>query len=169
MDNKDHKIDDAIAKVCVIVLVGVMMACIFCQSCSPKIIKEVYTEVVYRDREVHDTATVEIPLIIENNVTKDTTSHLENKYAKSDAIVSQGLLWHSLETRPQIIEVPVIVHVTDTLIRESESESNTEYVEVERKMKWWESAMIGTYPYMVVAVIGLILFIIGFRKKLFKI
>ena len=161
-----HGLEDAIAKVCVIILVCVSLACIFCQ-CSPKIIKEVYTEVVYRDREVHDTATVEIPLIIEKNVTRDTTSHLENKYCKSDAIVSEGLLWHTLETKPQIIEVPVVVHVTDTLVKEVEKESETVTEYVEREMKWWETAMIGSYPYLIVALVLLLVW--TFRKKIFKI
>ena len=60
--------------------------------------------------DVHNpayTVYVEIPQIVEGNVTRDTVSHLENEYAKSDAIVDGEFLWHTLETKPQekIVEI----------------------------------------------------------------
>lgn len=88
--------------------------------------------IVYRDRVVHDTAIVEITKEVEKIVTRDTVSHLANRWAKSDAMVSDGFLHHSLESIPQIIQVPVEVHVTDTLWKESEI--HTEYVEVEKPL-----------------------------------
>ena len=45
---------------------------------------EVHTETRY----VHDTAYVELPVIIEKVATLDTTSTLENTYAKSEAVVT---------------------------------------------------------------------------------
>ena len=56
---------------------------------------------------VHDTAYVELPVIVEKVATLDTASVLENKYAKSAASVSGGVLAHSLETKP--VSVPVRV------------------------------------------------------------
>ena len=41
---------------------------------------------------VVDTAYVELPVIVEKVATLDTTSLLENKYAKSEAVVSGGVL-----------------------------------------------------------------------------
>lgn len=133
-------------------------------ACSPKVIvqKEVITE--YRDRIVHDTATVEIPVEVEKIVTKDTASHLENTYAKSDAVVSEGLLHHSLESIPQIIKVPVEVHVTDTLYKEAEI--HTETVEVEKPLTWWQKFRIGAFWWLVGAVVLLLLW--TFRKLIFK-
>lgn len=133
-------------------------------ACSPKVIvqKEVITE--YRDRIVHDTATVEIPVEVEKIVTKDTASHLENTYAKSDAVVSEGLLHHSLESIPQIIKVPVEVHVTDTLYKEAEI--HTETVEVEKPLTWWQKFRIGAFWWLVGAVVSLLLW--TFRKLIFK-
>lgn len=53
---------------------------------------------------------VSIPEIQETRRTRDTSSHLENKYAVSDAIVHpDGTLEHSLRTKPQ--DVPQIVDV----------------------------------------------------------
>ena len=133
-------------------------------ACSPKVIvqKEVITE--YRDRIVHDTATVEIPVEVEKIVTKDTVSHLENTYAKSDAAVSGGFLHHSLESIPQIIKVPVEVHVTDTLYKEAEI--HTETVEVEKPLTWWQKFRIGAFWWLVGAVVLLLLW--TFRKLIFK-
>lgn len=133
-------------------------------ACSPKVIvqKEVITE--YRDRIVHDTATVEIPVEVEKVVTRDTVSHLENTYAKSDAVVSEGFLHHSLESIPQIIKVPVEVHVTDTLYKEAEI--HTETVEVEKPLTWWQKFRIGAFWWLVGAVVLLLLW--TFRKLIFK-
>lgn len=133
-------------------------------ACSPKVIvqKEVITE--YRDRIVHDTATVEIPVEVEKIVTKDTASHLENTYAKSDAVVSEGFLHHSLESIPKIIKVPVEVHVTDTLYKEAEI--HTETVEVEKPLTWWQKFRIGAFWWLVGAVVLLLLW--TFRKLIFK-
>lgn len=133
-------------------------------ACSPKVIvqKEVITE--YRDRIVHDTATVEIPVEVEKVVTRDTVSHLENTYAKSDAVVSEGFLHHSLESIPQIIKVPVEVHVTDTLYKEAEI--RTETVEVEKPLTWWQKFRIGAFWWLVGAVALLLLW--TFRKLIFK-
>lgn len=64
-------------------------------------------KVVHHIEQVRDTVYVEIPQIIERNVTRDTVSHLENEYAKSDAIVDGEFLWHTLETKQQekIVEI----------------------------------------------------------------
>lgn len=131
-------------------------------SCSPRIIKEVHTEIEYRDREVHDTATVEIPVIIEKNITRDTVSHLENTYAKSDAMVSQGLLFHSLESKPQVIKVPVTVHVTDTLYKEAQIEEKI--VEVEKPLSWWQKFRMEAFWWLSGAVLLLLAW--TFRKLL---
>ena len=141
---------------------SLLLAVCLLASCSPRIIKEVHTEIEYRDREVHDTATVEIPVIIEKNITRDTVSHLENTYAKSDAMVSQGLLFHSLESKPQIIKVPVTVHVTDTLYKEAQIEEKI--VEVEKPLSWWQKFRMEAFWWLSGAVLLLLAW--TFRKFL---
>lgn len=133
-------------------------------ACSPRIVERIVTEVEYRDRIVHDTARVEIPYEVEKIVTRDTVSHLENSFAKSDAVVSGGFLSHSLESKPQYIRVPVEVHVTDTLIRESEI--RTEIKEVEKPLSKWKSLKLVAFWWLVTAVAALLLWV--FRKPVLK-
>lgn len=94
---------------------------------------EVRTETVIK----HDTAYVELPVIIEKVTTLDTASTLENIYAKSEAVVNGGVLHHSLETKP--VRVPVRVEtkeiLRDSIIFRDRIQKLT--VEVEKKLTWW--------------------------------
>ncbi len=137
---------------------------LLCVSCSPKIIERTQVEVEYRDRYIHDTTKIEIPYIKEINVTRDTASHLENSYAKSDAVVSDGNLTHSLETKPQIIKVPFEVRVTDTLWRESSV--ITEIKEVEKELTPWQRFKMNAFWAFGFATIFLLLW--TFRKLFTK-
>lgn len=139
------------------------MLCILA-SCSPKIVEHVRTETVYRDRIVHDTATVTVPVEIEKVVTKDTVSHLENSFAKSDAVVAGGFLSHSLESKPQIIRVPVKVRVTDTVYRKAEV--ITQIKKVEKELSWWQRVRLDAFWVLLFAVLALLAWI--FRKPLLK-
>ena len=59
---------------------------------------------------IHDTVTIEIPDQVAERTTQDSTSHLENDFAESDArINSDGTLYHDLRTKPQEKEIPVEV------------------------------------------------------------
>ena len=131
-------------------------------SCSPRVIETVRTEIEYRDREVHDTVAVEIPVEVEKIVTRDTSSHLENTYARSDASVKDGFLSHSLESKPQIIKVPVTVHVTDTVYREAQIVEKE--VKVEKPLTWAQKSKIEAFWWLLGAV--LILLAWTFRKPL---
>lgn len=122
-----------------------IMSCLLFSSCSPKVIHEKETVIEYKDRVVHDTATVEITKEVEKIVTRDTVSHLENKYAKSDALVSQGFLSHSLESIPQFIKVPVEVHVTDTIKIEKEAETHVVTVKVEKELTLWQKIRLWAF------------------------
>lgn len=145
-------------------IVVAFLACALFASCSPRIIEKTVTKIEYRDRIVHDTATVEVQHEVEKIVTKDTISHLENKYAKSDAIVSEGLLHHSLESKPQIIKVPVEVHVTDTLW--TESEVIEKEVKVEKPLTWWQKTRLDAFWGLVLSLILALIWI--FRKPIMK-
>lgn len=95
-------------------------------------------EVRYVTETVHDTAVVELPVVIERNVTLDTTSHLENAYAKSEAVVSAGVLRHSLQTKP--VKLPVAVE-KKIIYRDSIRTQEIvvpETVEVEKPLTFWQ-------------------------------
>lgn len=87
---------------------------------------------------VIDTVEVSIPLISESVTTRDTTSFLENDYASSSAMVSGGLLFHSLSTKPQLREVQI---KTPRLRRDSvirEYIRRTVEVKVERDLTFFQ-------------------------------
>ena len=143
-------------------LLAVLM-CIMFSGCSPKIVEKVVTQIEYKDRIVHDTTTFEIPVEVEKIVTRDTLSHLENTYAKSDAVVSGGFLSHSLESKPQIIKIPVEVHVTDTLWRESEIKETIK--EVPAPLSWWQKFKMEGFWFVLVGFVIAVFAIIKLIKK----
>jgi len=162
MDNKSY-IGTPVRGVLVVVLFSLLSGC---SLLRPRVITKIEKEVEYRDREVHDTATVEIPIEVERIVTRDTSSHLENSFAKSDAVVSGGYLHHSLESIPQIIRVPVVVHVTDTIYREKEAVETIKEVKVEKPLSWWQKFRIRAFWWLLGGV--LVLLAITFRKPLMR-
>ena len=122
-------------------------------------------EVRYETVTVHDTAYVDLPVIVEKIQTLDTTSTLENDYAKSEATVTAGILSHSLETKPAQLPVPVekeIVYRDSIVFRDRVV---TEVKEVERQLTFWQqfkmkagvAAMILTVLYAIYLLIKLYL------------
>ena len=106
---------------------------------------------------VVDTAYVELPVIVEKVATMDTASVLENKYAKSAALVSGGVLTHSLETKPVREPVKVekqIVYRDSTVYRDR---IQTVTVEVEKKLSGWQQAKmkVGGVCFILIILIGL--------------
>ena len=98
------------------------------------------TEVKTVVEHVVDTAYVQMPVIVEKVATLDTASVLENVYATSAAVVSGGVLKHSLETKPVSVPVRVekeIVYRDSTVFRDR---VQTVTVEVERKLNGWQQA-----------------------------
>lgn len=85
---------------------------------------------------------IPLPLIKETVTTRDTSSHLENQYAQSDArINSDGSLYHTLETKPQTIEAETQVKIEykDSIVFRDRFIENTVEVEVEKELTWWQS------------------------------
>ena len=97
---------------------------------------EVRTETVIEK----DTVYVELPRVVERVAVQDTTSHLENEFALSDAHISGGVLKHSLETKP--VKMPAVVD-KEIVYRDSvvfRDRVQTVTVEVERKLTGWQQA-----------------------------
>ncbi|MBR5176894.1 MAG: hypothetical protein IKW89_13360 [Bacteroidales bacterium] len=109
---------------------------------------------------VHDTAYVQLPVIVERVATLDTASVLENKYAKSAAMVSGGVLTHSLETKP--VKEPVSVEkqivYRDSLVYRDRVV--TETVEVEKKLSAWQSFKMKAGGFSIVLLLIVILYTI---------
>lgn len=119
---------------------------------------------------VVDTAYVELPVIVEKVATQDTASVLENKYAKSAALVSGGVLTHSLETKPVREPVKVekqIVYRDSTVYRDR---IQTVTKEVEKPLTGWQRAKqnVGGICFFLIILIGLyyiITFFINLKLK----
>ena len=126
-------------------------------------------EVRYETKTVHDTAYVELPVIVEKVATLDTASVLENKYAKSAASVSGGVLAHSLETKPvrEPVSVEKQIVYRDSLVYRDKVQTVT--VEVEKKLTWWQSFKmklgVVTLVLLVIVVIYFIFLIINHFKS----
>ena len=114
-------------------------------------------EVKVVEKIVKDTAWFELPVIVEKVATLDTASVLENKYAKSEAVVSGGVLHHSLQTKP--VREPVSVESKET-VRDSivyRDRIQTKTVEVETKLTLWQQAKmkVGGVCFILIILIGL--------------
>ena len=114
-------------------------------------------EVRYETKTVRDTAFIELPVIVEKVATLDTASVLENDYAKSEALVSAGILRHSLETKlvrhPVIVEKEVVYR--DSLIYRDRIQTVT--VEVEKKLSAWQKAQmrLGFVTLLLLAIVAI--------------
>ena len=119
-------------------------------------------EVKVVEKIVKDTAWFELPVIVEKVATLDTVSVLENKYAKSEAVVAGGVLHHSLQTKP--VREPVSVESKET-VRDSivyRDRIQTKTVEVEKKLTWWQSLKMKTGGVTLLAIVLIvILFLIS--------
>ena len=113
------------------------------------------------EKIVKDTAWFELPVIVEKVATLDTASVLENKYAKSEAVVSGGVLHHSLETKPvkEPIQVETKIVYRDSIVFRDRIQTQT--VEVEKKLSGWQQAKlrVGGFCFFLVLIAGLYLII----------
>ena len=125
-------------------------------------------EVRYETKTVHDTAFVELPVIVERVATLDTASVLENKYAKSAASVSGGVLTHSLETKP--VREPVAVEkqivYRDSLVFRDKVQTVT--VEVEKKLTWWQTLKMRLGLVAIVLIVIVVIYFIFLIINHFK-
>ena len=126
-------------------------------------------EVRYETKTVHDTAYVELPVIMEKVVTLDTASVLENKYAKSAASVSGGVLTHSLETKPvrEPVKVEKQIVYRDSLVFRDKVRTVT--VEVEKKLTAWQTiqmrlGLVAILIIMIVVIYSIFLIINHFKS-----
>ena len=109
---------------------------------------------------IHDTAYVQLPVLVERAATLDTASVLANKYATSAAFVSGGVLTHSLETKPakEPVSVEKQIVYRDSLIYRDRVV--TETVEVEKKLSAWQSFKMKAGGFSIAILLIVILYTI---------
>ena len=139
------------------------VACATARQAAPseKIITETRVETVFQT----DTVFLEVPRIVEKIVTADTISVLENDYAKSQAVISDGLLTHSLETKP--VKQPVGVH-TKIVYRDSiivKDNVIVQTVEVEKELTGWQTFKMKTGGFALGIIVLLIVCVILYFVK----
>ena len=121
---------------------------------------------------VHDTAYIELPVFVERNVTRDTTSTLENPYAKSEASITDGLLSHSLQTKPtrQPVKIEKEIVYRDSIVFRDRTETVT--VEVEKELTKWQSFKMKTggttLAILIIAIVTAALYLFLKFKNLIK-
>ena len=133
----------------------VLLSCL-CVACSvqkqvtPK--EESHVEIRTETVFVTDTVVVERPQIIDRIQTMDTLSVLDNKYARSEAVVSAGVLTHVLEAKAIKESVPVQIKTVykDSLVYKDRV--ITETIEVAKPLSWW-SKTIQILGYIMLALI----------------
>lgn len=107
---------------------------------------------------VPDTVFIEIPAQTSERETADSTSHLENDYATSDARINpDGTLYHDLKTKPQKkpVEFEKPVERKDSTIYKTKTVTETKIVKVPRELTWWQKAqMKGFWVLLLITVIA---------------
>ena len=148
------------------ILVLFSLLCVACGSVkqvtpTERVVTETRIETVYQT----DTVVLEIPKIVEKVVTKDTVSVLENDYAKSQAVISDGLLAHSLETKPvqKPVEVQTKIVYRDSVIVKDNVIIQT--VEVEKELTGWQTFKMKTGGFALGIIVLLIVCVILYFVK----
>lgn len=95
---------------------------------------ETKTETVF----VTDTVVIERPQIVQQNVTTDTVSVLDNRYARSEAAMSSGKLSHTLEAKPVKDSVTVQTKIVYRDSIQIVDRYLLEEVEVPAKLSRWQ-------------------------------
>ena len=101
----------------------------------------IITKVVKETKYIKDTVYLEVPAQTAERTTRDSTSHLENDYATSDARINEdGTLYHDLKTKPQSIpvDVDIPVQTTDSTTAEIKYKDREVKIEVPRELTWWQ-------------------------------
>lgn len=111
-------------------------------SCSPRIVEKVRTEIV--EKEVLKDTTIYVPFekVVQRNVTLDTLSILDSKLAHSEALISKGVLTHTLEQKEAQIPVKIVYKdkiktITDSVRIEVPVKGDTIIKEVVPKWAWY--------------------------------
>ena len=128
---------------------------------------EVRTKTVF----VPETVFVSLPRIVEKVQTLDTISVIDTKYAKSEALVENGTLNHSLELKPvrePAIVQKQIVYKDSVIVKEVDVDH---YIEMPAELTAWQSFKIrlGGYAFalIVILIVCAAIYFVS-HSKLFK-
>lgn len=128
------------------------------------------TEIKYKLIESIDTVFITLPPQTVERTSPDTTSTLENDYAKTTAtILPNGMLFHNLETKQTPVPVPAkkTEEQRDSIVYQEKEVPVPYPVEVEvNRLSWMQQAQI--YGFRVLVAILLLGAAVRYRKKIFQ-
>lgn len=108
-----------------------------------------------REVKVTDTLFIEVPRQAVERTTADSSSHLENDYALSDArILADGSLFHTLETKPRTdtLAREVGVQVRDSIVYREKVVPQV--VSVEKELNWFAQLRLWLGNVMLALIAG---------------
>lgn len=156
---KNEKIPPAITAAIFVFIAIVMLLFSSCRTGQQVVVVEgkdsIRIEERIREIKITDTLFVEVPIQKESTTVRDSSSHLENDYAVSDArIMADGSLYHSLETkaRTDTLSKELSVQAKDSIIYRYKL--NTKVVTVEKPMGWFTQMRLWLGNVMLVLIAG---------------
>lgn len=140
-------------------VVAIVLLCSSCRTGQRLVVVEardsVRVEERVREVRVVDTVLVEVPPQREVVTVRDSSSHLENDYALSDArILADGSLFHTLETKPRTdtLAREVGVQVRDSIV--CREKMVPQVVSVEKELNWFAQLRLWLGNVMLVLIAG---------------
>lgn len=159
---KNEKIPPAITAAIFVFIAIVMLLFSSCRTGRQVVVVEARDSVRVEERvryvPVVDTFFMEVPPQSAERTTADSTSHLENDYAVSDArIMADGSLYHFLETkaRTDTLTGEVSVQAKDSIIYRYKL--NTKVVPVEKGLSDWQKIQIRGFWIFLILTSGYII------------
>ena len=114
--------------------------------------------------------TIDIHDLQAERETRDTSSHLENKYAESDACIRRdGTLYHNLRTKPQTItqRQEVKIEYRDSIVTQHDYKETIREIKVEKELTEWQKFRLkGFWVMLAIAAFAYRRQIIAFIKKI---
>ncbi len=159
---KNEKIPPAITATIFVFIAIVMLLFSSCRTGQQIVVVEgkdsIRIEERIREIKITDTLFIAVPPQSAERTTADSTSHLENDYAVSDArIMADGSLYHSLETkaRTDTLTGEVSVQAKDSIIYRHKL--NTKVVTVEKGLSDWQKIQIRGFWIFLILTSGYII------------
>lgn len=141
-----------------LVAAALMCGCCPCRNLTQETDSQDSTRVEVRTKTVlvPDTVYIEIPSQTAERTTRDSTSHLENEYAASDARINpDGSLFHDLRTKPQ--KKPVAtdkkIEQRDSIVYRNKVVTVTKTVSVPRDLTKFQKTQIAGFWFLVAIIV----------------
>lgn len=147
----------ALVGLMIIALLLAMSGCCPCRHIQTDTRDSVRVETHTVTVERIDTQLVEIPVEVYRNVTLDTSSTLRGKYAESSAVVTGGVLLHTLTANGKIpVKVKVVDRWRDSIQYRDRVEIKV--VEVAKPLNGWQRFQRTGFWILLTLLAGMVIF-----------